>query len=88
MQRSIKKITTDARIRTNVTTHTLRHAYATHLLERGLSLRQIQQLLGHASIETTMLYTKLTEPAEQNASALINTMLDELPVTLDAGQPT
>lgn len=84
VQRTIKKIASDAGIRTNVTTHTLRHAYATHLLERGLSLRQIQHLLGHESIETTLIYTKLTEPAEQSAAALVNTMIDELPVILDA----
>lgn len=84
VQRSVKKIARDAGIRTNVTLHTLRHAYATHLLERGLSLRQIQHLLGHESIETTLIYTKLTEPAEKNAAVLINTMINELPVILDA----
>ena len=54
------------------------------LLERGLSLRQIQHLLGHESIEATLIYTKPTEFAEQNAAALISTMIDELPVILDA----
>jgi len=88
VQRTIKKIASDARIRINVTTHTLRHAYATHLLERGLSLGQIQVLLGHESIETTLMYTKLTKPAEQNASVLINAMIDELSVTLDAKDET
>jgi len=67
-----------------VTTHTLRHAYATHLLERGLSLVQIKDLLGHESIETTLMYTKLTKLTEKNASVLINAMVDDLAVTLDA----
>jgi len=84
VQRTIKLIAHDAGIRTNVKTHTLRHAYATHLLERGLSLVQIRDLLGHGSIETTLMYTKLTKPAEKNASLIINTMVDDLSVTLDA----
>jgi integrase/recombinase XerD len=88
VQRTIKKIASDAGIRTNVTPHTLRHAYATHLLERGLSLGQIQELLGHESIETTLMYTKLTKPAERNASVLINAMIDDLSVTLDTKDET
>ena len=88
VQRTIKKIASDAGIRTSVTPHTLRHAYATHLLERGLNLGQIQELLGHESIETTLMYTKLTKLAEKNASVLINAMIDELSVTLDATDET
>jgi site-specific recombinase XerD len=84
VQRSIKRIASDAGIRTRVTTHTLRHAYATHLLERGLSLQHIQQLLGHVSITTTLIYTKLTAPAQQQAGELVDAMIEDLPVTLDA----
>ncbi|MGQ7848805.1 tyrosine-type recombinase/integrase [Granulosicoccus sp. 3-233] len=84
VQRSIKRVSFEAGIRTRVTTHTLRHAYATHLLERGLSLQHIQQLLGHASITTTLVYTKLTEPAQQQAGELVDAMIQDLPVTLDA----
>lgn len=84
VQRTIRLIARDAKISIKVTTHTLRHCYATHLLERGLSLRHIQQQRGHESIKTTLVYTKLTEPAEQLAITVINEMIDQLPSKFDA----
>ena len=56
------------------TVHTLRHCYATHLLEEGVSLRLISQYLGHASLETTLIYTHLTPLNEARTRAALVTL--------------
>ncbi|MDT0644729.1 site-specific integrase [Zunongwangia sp. F363] len=57
----LKESCKKAGIEKRITPHTLRHSYATHMLEHGVGLRHIQELLGHAKPETTMIYTHVTQ---------------------------
>ncbi len=61
-----------------ISTHTLRHCYATHLLEAGVSLKAIQKYLGHKSLNTTMIYLHLTTVGEEHAIARINDLMKRL----------
>ena len=64
--------------RPRVSVHTLRHSYATHLLEAGLNIRFIQRALGHRCLETTVKYLHLTRKGQDDAYRIINAVMQEV----------
>jgi integrase/recombinase XerD len=74
---AMKRVVQELGFRKRITIHTLRHSYATHLLEAGINLRLIQQYLGHSSLQATMIYLHLTSLGQEQARATIAKLMSE-----------
>jgi len=86
VRKFLKKSSQLAGITKTVTPHTLRHSYATHLLENGIDLRYIQSLLGHAKPETTMIYTHVSKKDLLQIESPLDTMVKEWKVSGQGSQ--
>jgi len=75
VQGAMRRVVQELKIQKAISIHSLRHSYATHLLEAGVNLRLIQQYLGHSSLNTTMVYLHLTTASQEQAIARIETLM-------------
>ena len=75
VQGALRRVLKQLKFQKRISVHTLRHSYATHLLEAGVNIRRIQQYLGHSSLNSTMIYLHLTTQGHERAYGIINDLM-------------
>ena len=78
IQKTFNAAQEEAKIPRRATVHTLRHSYATHLVENGISLRTIQDILGHKSMKTTEVYMHVTLPGTEHLQEVLDRLMADL----------
>jgi len=76
VQGALRRVLKQLKFKKRVSVHTLRHSYATHLLEAGVNIRRIQQYLGHSSLNSTMVYLHLTTQGHEHAYGIIDDLMN------------
>jgi integrase len=75
LARQLKQVCASAGVAKHVTVHTLRHSFATHLLQAGTDIRTVQELLGHSDVSTTMIYTHVLKVAAGGTASPLDALL-------------
>lgn len=74
LQKAVKRAVAKARIQKRVSCHTLRHSFATHMLEKGVNIRVLQELLGHSDVKTTEMYTHVMDKSTDSLPNLLDSL--------------